>query len=450
MIFISLFLLYSLVNSGFGNTVSNGDWWGPSSKVTNDSVVPFRVNFREDAIQDLRQRLLNHRPFTPPLEGVGFEYGFNTDALDSWVQYWAQGYDFKAREAFLNQFPQYKTNIQGLDIHFLRVRPQAPSNVEVIPLLFLHGWPGTVRELYDTIPYLTAIDGKRNYALEVIAPSLPGFGFSDAAVRPGLGATEMAVVMRNLMHRLGYNKFYVQGGDWGARVGSDIATLYPEEVLGYHTNFAIAKSPMAFATWLAGAIDPSHVVDPALADRLYPIRNIVAYLMREMGYFHLQATKPDSLGVAMSDSPSGLLAYLLQLVSSGTSKDNYHTRDGGLDKYFSRDSLLDILTINWMTNTFTTSSRIYAESLNLKSYNNKQSAKPTPVPTWSVHAKEEIIYESPVMLKYKYPNLIHSTVFDDGGHFLALEKPKVFAEDVHKAIAAFRRWHEINRIRVEL
>ncbi|PZC71621.1 hypothetical protein B5X24_HaOG212878 [Helicoverpa armigera] len=337
-------------------------------------------------IEDLRYRLKSHRPFTPPLEGVGFEYGFNTHYLHGWVDYWADQYPFQQQEDFLNQFPQFKTNVQGLDIHFIWVKPEG-------------------------------------------------------AVRPGLGATEMGVVLRNLMHRLGFKKFYVQGGDWGAYIGLCMATLYPKEVLGYHTNLALSITPTAILTWVLGSIYPPLVVDPVLADRMYPILSVVYWLTRETGYLHLQATKPDTLGVSMADSPAGLLAYIYQLFSSGSRRKFYFRSDGGFDDLYSRDELIDNLMIYWITNSFTTSSRIYAETLNLRNINMAVFAIPTPVPTWTIHAKDEIFYQSPTLLKFKYPNLLNSTVLFTGGHFLALEKPQVFADDVLHAIAAFRRWH---------
>ncbi|CAH0598404.1 unnamed protein product [Chrysodeixis includens] len=397
-------------------------------------------------IQDLRYRLTNHRPFTPPLEGVGSEYGFNTAYLDGWVDYWANHYPFQKQEDYLNQFPQYKTNIQGLDIHFLWVRPQVPRHIEVIPLLLLHGWPGSVREFYESIPLLTKVSEYRDFAVEVIVPSLPGFGFSDAAVRPGLGATEMGVVFRNLMHRLGFKKFYVQGGDWGGFAGTSMATIYPQEVLGYHCNLPTSFSASALAIWVLGSIYPPLVVEPYLAERMYPLINIIYILTRETGYFHLQATKPDSLGVAMSDSPAGMLAYVLQLVSSATRRKFYYRADGGLDDIYTRDELLDNFMIYWITNSFTTSMRIYAETANIRNIKMGVFAAPTPVPTWTIHAKDEILYQSPTLLKIKFPNLLNSTVLDTGGHFLALELPRVFADDVLHALDAFRRYRKKNKL----
>ncbi|KAG6446905.1 hypothetical protein O3G_MSEX004676 [Manduca sexta] len=420
-------------------------WWGPSNlRGHNDtSIRPFKLEFSDEMIQDLRYRLLHHRKVSPSLDGVAFEYGFNSNELQSWVKYWADEYPYEEREKFLNRYPQYKTNIQGLDVHFIRVTPQV-QNKEVVPLLILHGWPGSVREFYETIPHLTSVHKQRDFAVEVIAPSLPGFGFSDAAVRPGLGAVEMAVVLRNLMHRLGHNRYYVQGGDWGAYVGQSIATIFPKEVLGFHTNLGLAITPKALSLTFISAIYPSAIVESMLADRMYPLKDYLAWLLSETGYLHLQATKPDTLGIAMTDSPSGLLAYILQIFSTGTNSKYISRHDGGLNHY-PRTHLIDNLMFYWIPNSITTSFRIYAETLNKRNIASRLAETPTPVPTWTIHAKNEIMYQPPTLLKTKFPNLLNSTVLLNGGHFLALEMPEIFAEDVLKAVASFRQWHLNNK-----
>ncbi|CAB3226265.1 unnamed protein product [Arctia plantaginis] len=311
----------------------------------------------------------------------------------------------------------------------------------IVPLLLLHGFPGSVVEFFKSIPLLTSVSKDRDFAVEVIVPSLPGFGFSESAIRPGLGATEMGVVLRNLMHRLGFEKFYVHGGDYGAYVGFSIANLYPKETLGYHTNLALSMNIKSAALWVLGSISPSWVMSPVVVDRAYPILEYLIWVMQESGYFHVQASKPDTIGVAVSDSPAGLLAYVLQLFSSGSRRKYLQRTDGGLDDLYSRDELLDNLMMYWVPNSFATSCRIYAETVNVRMFKLGILSEPTPVPTWTIHAKDEIFYQSPIMLKVKYPNLLHSTVLPSGGHFLALEDPEIFSEDVLKALATFRAWH---------
>nr|QOI60666.1 juvenile hormone epoxide hydrolase 2 [Mythimna separata] len=417
------------------------EWWGPEhlKEKQDTSVKPFQIAFSELAVKDLKDRLKRSRSFTPALEGIGFEYGFNSAQLDGWLKYWANEYQFKERETFLNQFPQFKTNVQGLDIHFIRVTPKVPAGVEVVPLLLLHGWPGSVREFYEAIPLLTAVSKERDFAIEVIVPSLPGYGFSDAAIRPGLGTAQIGVVMRNLMHRLGYKKFYVQGGDWGGLIGSNMATFFPKEVLGFHTNIAMTMSPAATLLEFIGSLYPPLIVDPELADRLYPLKKRFAFILEETGYLHIQASKPDTVGIALSDSPAGLLAYILEKFSTWTRPEFRSKVDGGLDFRFTKDQLIDNLMMYWATGSITTSMRLYSENFNSKVMGWKLDEIPTPVPVWALQAKYELAYQPPCIVKFKFPNLVGTTVLDDGGHFVAFELPKPFSEDVIKAIGEFRK-----------
>jgi juvenile hormone epoxide hydrolase len=166
-------------------------------------------------IADLHQRLKNARPLIQPLEGIQHQYGLNTRLLSKIVDFWRTEYNWKERETFLNKFPQFTVSVQGLKLHYIHVQPLNPEGHKVLPLLLLHGWPGSVREFYEIIPLLTTPQPGRSFVFEVIAPSLPGYGFSEAAVRPGLGAVQMAVVFKNFMNRLGFEEYYIQGGDWG-------------------------------------------------------------------------------------------------------------------------------------------------------------------------------------------------------------------------------------------
>ncbi|XP_053620292.1 juvenile hormone epoxide hydrolase-like isoform X2 [Plodia interpunctella] len=417
-------------------TLDYDEWWGPeTSRKVDRGVTPFNITFSDDMINDLKYRLKNHVPFSPPLDGVGFEYGFNTNILDEWVDYWAQKYPFKQKERFLNKFPQYKTNIQGLDIHFIRVKPQA-KNKEIIPLLLLHGWPGSVREFYESIPFLTAVSDSRDFVLEVIVASLPGYGFSDPAVRPGLGPAQMAVVMRNLMHRLGHEKFYIQGGDWGSQVSHCMTVLFPTEILGSHINFGIVSTLKAMVAQYLISFYPTLFMDKNLVDRLEYNKGI----FRELGYFHLQSTKPDTLGVSLNDSPVALLAYILEKSAAATDFDNIKFEDGGTRSWrFTKDQILDNLMIYWASNSITTSMRIYAESCS-KAHNKlgMQRIK-SIVPTWLVQAKNEIYFQPPLILNMKYKNLVNITILNEGGHFLAWEMPLTFSEDVLMAVDVFRK-----------
>ncbi|XP_075985880.1 juvenile hormone epoxide hydrolase-like [Anticarsia gemmatalis] len=391
-------------------------------------------------VRDLKHRIKSRRKVTPPLEGVAFEYGFNTNLLDYWTDYWVNKYNFTKQEASLNQYPLFKTKIQGLDVHFAWIKPKVNCNCKTVPLLMLHGFPGSIREYYETIPLLSSgcVNG---IALELVVPSLPGYGFSDGATRPGFGPTEMSTVLKNLMKRLGHDKFYVQAGDMGAFVANMMITLYTKEVLGYHTNFAVSYSPLSLATWFSAAYDTSLVVEPALESRMFPLSEKIKSYVTSTGYLHLQATKPDTIGVPMSDSPVGLLVYILNLFSYGARKDSSAKFNGDLDLFSRPDDVLDNIMMYWVPDSFTTSVRLYSEIFNTRTVKKGIYAKSTAVPVWTTHTKSEIIYQSPIVLSFKYTNILNSTVYDDYGHFFAMEAPDVFAESVWTAIHAFEDYH---------
>ncbi|XP_023946651.2 juvenile hormone epoxide hydrolase-like [Bicyclus anynana] len=337
------------------------EWWGPPEQEIDTeqlqqkkSIRPFSITISQDEIDYLRKRLLNHRSFVPPLEDSNFEYGFNPDQLDVWAQYWANEYNFTRAEEVLNAYPQYKVNVQGLDMHFIWVKPQVPEGVTSVPLLLLHGWPSSVRAYHDSIPILTTpSDG---LVFEVIVPSLPGFGFSDAAVRPGMGPVQMAVVLKNLMKALGHKKFYVQGEDWGAVIGRQLSTLYQDDILGFHSaQLTVLTNCVEVKTLLAGYIGSLQI------DLHQFNRTASTDLAEETGYIHLQATKPDSVGVGLSDSPIGLCAWMLEKFSTWSRRDNRLLADGGLLNHFTRDQLLDNVMVYWLSNSMTSAMRIYAE-----------------------------------------------------------------------------------------
>ncbi|XP_068624040.1 juvenile hormone epoxide hydrolase-like [Battus philenor] len=425
------------------------EWWGPvEMKGKQDkSVRPFKIKFDEAMIINLKQRLKKHRPFTPPLEGIAFQYGFNTEQLEGYLKYWSEEYPFREREKAFNRFPQYKTNIQGLDIHFIRVKPQVTQGVTVVPLLLLHGWPGSLREFFEAIPLLTQQRPGYDFVFEVIAPSMPGFGYSDAAVRPGLGPNQMGVIYRNLMHRLGFKKYYIQAGNWGNIIATAMVTFYPEDVLGLHDNAPFIMSNGATFKTFFGALIPSLVVESHLADRMYPLSWLFSYALEEYGYCHLQATKPDTVGVALGDSPAGLAAYILEKFSTWTHRAHRSLPDGGLNKY-TKEQLIDNLMFYWAPNSFTTAIRIYANHFTKENLALEIDDYPTAVPAWFLQAKSELFYQPPSILEMKFTNVLNYTVLDYGGHFFALELPEEFADDVFKAVTAFRHWHNINKTKL--
>ncbi|KRT82088.1 hydrolase, partial [Oryctes borbonicus] len=395
-------------------------------------------------INDLNQRLRNARPFTPPLEGIQQQYGMNSKLLSEIVEFWKTKYDWKERQVFLNQFPQFKTNIQGLDIHFIRVKPANTKGLKVLPLLLLHGWPGSVREFYELMPLLTKPPPGKDFVFEVIAPSLPGYGFSDAASKPGLSAMKIGLVFKNLMHRLGFKKFYIQGGDWGAVILANMVTLFPDEVLGAHSNACVILNDNLIVNLklLLGSIFPSLVVNKEHESKMYPLSNVLEFTLRESGYMHLQSTKPDTIGVGLNDSPVGLAAYIIEKFTTWTNRDWINRMDGGLLMKYDFTKLLDNVMIYWVTNSITTSCRLYAESFSNELLERKMGSIPTKIPTACAKFEHEIIYQSDELLKHKYTNLLQSTHFSDGGHFAALEVPELLAKDMWNAFEKFLKYYK--------
>ncbi|GLV42699.1 Juvenile hormone epoxide hydrolase 2 [Carabus blaptoides fortunei] len=344
----------------------DNQWWGPGTPEEENTLIrPFKINISDKIIQDLNQRLDNTRLAVPPLEGIHFQYGFNTDTLKKIITFWRKDYKWRDRETFLNKLPQFKTKIQGLDVHFIHVKPKItdPAVKRTIPLLLLHGWPGSVREFYSLIPLLTTKPQHgADFVFEVIVPSLPGYGFSQAAAKTGLGTAQIAVLFNNLMKRLGHDKYYVQGGDWGSQIASNMGVFYPDNVLGLHLNMCTVNNLCNSLKIALGSLFPRLIVDEKDISKLYPLGEKFGDLLLETGYFHLQATKPDTLGVGVTDSPAGLAAYILEKFSTATDVRNRETKDGGLTDKFTMTDLLDNVMIYWVTGSITSSFRLYAET----------------------------------------------------------------------------------------
>ncbi|KAK7791256.1 hypothetical protein R5R35_005580 [Gryllus longicercus] len=412
--------------------------WG-KEKTDNLAIVPFKVNVSNEVLSDLQNRLLKTPQLTPPLEDANFRYGFSSDYLQKVVQFWLKEYKWREREAFLNKFPQFKTQVAGLNIHFIHVKPsKVPEGVRVLPLLLLHGWPGSVREFYDLIPLLTTPRDHEKFVFEVVAPSLPGYGFSDGASKKGLGAAQMAVVLKSLMERIGFKKFYVQGGDWGSIIGSDMSILFPNSVLGYHSNMCFVNSPLATVKQIISSIWPSLFIDEDKISNFRSFGERLMYLLEETGYMHLQSTKPDTIGVALRDSPAGLASYILEKFSTWTDREWRSLADGGLTKKYKLINLLDNIMIYWVTGSITTSLRLYSETFNKAQFSLGIDRAQCTVPTACALFPNEIDYQHEFILKDKYVNLIQVTEMPRGGHFAAFEEPELLADDIWEAVYKMR------------
>lgn len=303
-----------------------------------------------------------------------------------------------------------------LNIHFIHIKSER-KGAAVRPLLLLHGWPSTVRDFYDMIPMLTSPDDAGAIAFDVIAPSLPGYAWSDGPAKRGFGAAEMAVVLRNLMLRLGYAEFYVQGGDWGSFVGSHLATLYPENVRGYHSNFCVPKTLLSTVKLLVASVWPTLFVAEEFAEQVFPLADKFKILLLETGSFHMQATKPETL-TAMLYDPIALATYLQEKFISALPDHNV-------------DDVLDNLMIHYLTNSFGTSARLYAEDIADEQAALELGRVPTPVPTACVRFPRDLGQSLDWQLRDKYPNLVQSSWYSVGGHFAAMEVPDVLYRDFY-------------------
>lgn len=386
-------------------------------------------------IDDLKIHLERPIRLTEPLENVGFQYGINTNKLKTLVRYWRNDYlpRWNERQAFLNRFPQFKVQVQGLQIHYIHVKPQLSKEEQktktIVPLLLLHGWPGSVREFYEIIPKLTTPNSESRYVFELVVPSLPGYGWSQATTKQGLAPSGIAVIFKNLMSRLGHDKFLVQGGDWGAIIASHLSTLFPENIIAVHSNMCGALGPTSSLKLIIASFFPSYFVTPEQMPFHFPVAPILAEVIEETGHLHIQSTKPDTIGTVLTGNPIGLLAYFVEKFSSWTNPKFKQLADGGLEKKFKLDDLLDNVMIYYLTNSITTSQRLYAEAFAEYERDLQLDSIPTKVPYGCARFLHSMFHSLDWQLKDKYTNLIHSTYYSDGGHFAAFEMPDVLYND---------------------
>lgn len=326
-------------------------------------------------------------------------------SLQSLCAYWRDGYDWRRCEAALNAIPQFRTDIDGLGIHFLHARSSDPS---AIPLVLTHGWPGSVIEFLKVIGPLTepAAHGAPDApAFHVIAPSLPGYGFSDRPAGTGWGVEKVASAWITLMRRLGYERFVAQGGDWGAAVTTGIAMARPPECLGIHLNM-----PLVFP-------EPSDLAELTPQEQA-SVESMGFYQEKDSGYAKQQGTRPQTIGYALADSPIGQAAWIYEKFFAWT--DN----DGHPESALSRDEMLDDISLYWLTNTGASSARLYWESAG--AFKAQRIEMPVGVSIFP----REIFRPSRRWAERSYPKLIHWNELTRGGHFAAFEQPDTFASEL--------------------
>jgi len=371
-------------------------------------IVPFSIRVPDAALDDLKQRLARAR-FPEPLPPAGWAYGTDLAYLKDLVGYWRDRFDWRAQERRLNQFEQFTTSIDGLPVHFIHRRSKQPN---AFPLLVTHGWPGSIVEFTKVIGPLTdpaAHGGRAEDAFDVVMPSLPGFAFSGKPAEPGYDPARIAQMLAKLMARLGYQRYGAQGGDWGAIVNTQVALADPQHVAGLHLNMCTAAAP-------AGA-DANAGLSAAEAARMKARQTFQA---EETGYQQIQGTKPQTLGIALNDSPVGLAAWIVEKFRT------WCDCDGNPETIFSRDELLTNITLYWVTQTAASSARIYYESRHPTSPVNRNRIE---VPTACADFPKEIIWSPRAHVATRY-NIVRWTEMARGGHFAALEQPQLLVDDV--------------------
>lgn len=368
-------------------------------------ITPFTIQVPEATLADLRTRLARTR-FPDTLEGVSWEDGMDTAYLRELVAYWLDGYDWRAVERKLNAFPQYRAQVEELGIHFIHQPGNGPSP---LPLVITHGWPGSIVEFLRIIPLLTdpaAHGGDARDAFHVVAPSLPGYGFSDHPRRPGINHVRVAALWVELMGQLGYDRFGAQGGDWGAGVSAALGAYHPEHLIGVHLNYVPAPLPA----------EPENEEDrQLLAER-------ARWQQQETGYSQVHATKPQTVGVALNDSPAGLAAWIVEKFRT------WSDCGGDVERRFSKDDLLTNVMLYWVTESATSSARMYRERMRA-GLASLVPGRRVGVPTGCAIFPAEIARPPRRWAEASY-YITRWTEMKAGGHFAAMEEPQALAEDI--------------------
>ena len=395
----------------------------PAPAETNDTAIrPFRVNVPDAALAELRQRVLATR--WPEKETVNDRsQGVQLAKLQELVRYWGTDYDWRKVEAKLNALPQFITTIDGLDIHFIHVRSRHPN---ALPVIITHGWPGSITEQLKVIGPLTdptAHGGRAQDAFDVVIPSMPGYGFSGKPTATGWNPDRIARAWAELMKRVGYTRYVAQGGDWGSPISSAMARQAPPGLLGIHINLPATVPPDVAAALASSGPPPAGLSEKERAafdslDTFYKMRR---------AYGAMMGTRPQVIGQALTDSPAGLAAFM------------YDYNDGEPERLLTKDDFLDNVTLYWLTNTATSSARLYWETGGqsvLLSTAQKTSEISLPV---AITVFPDEVYRAPeTWARRAYRNLTYFNEVDKGGHFAAWEQPELFAAELRAAFRSIR------------
>lgn len=373
--------------------------------------TPFQIQIAEDTLVDLQRRLARTR-WPDSLPDAGWDYGTNLAYLRQLVDYWRTSYDWRAWERLLNTFPQFTAEIDGTHLHFLHVRGKG---TRPIPLLLVHGWPGSFFEMYKIIAPLAdpaGYGGNPDDAFDVIVPSLPGYGFSGPTSVRGVTAARIAQVFAALMQELGYQRFATHGGDWGLYITGALGRSFPETIIGMHLSMQPSRA----------VLSQEATND---AERGW-FQQRAQLIQDESGYSHVHATRPQTLAYGLNDSPVGLAGWIVEKFRTWS--------DGEIESVFTKDELLTNIMIYWLTQTINSSIRLYYETAH-QGY--AAYAGRIEVPTGIAMFRDEIP-APPRSLAERLYTIQHWTEMKAGGHFAALEQPQALVEDIRAFFRSLR------------
>jgi epoxide hydrolase len=371
------------------------------------SPRPFTVSIEQSSLDDLQARLRLTR--LPEKETVDdWEQGVPLAYTKELLDHWGDRYDWRRCEAELNRWPHYLAEIDGLDIHFMHIRS---SRADARPLIMTHGWPGSVLEFMRVIEALVEPEDVAHPAFHLVLPSLPGYGFSGRPAEAGWSVEKTAEAWDELMRGLGYDRYFAQGGDWGAMVTSAIAVQDKGACAGIHVNMAVAAPP------------PEVLADPTPFEAAALMR-LGWYRAKDNGYAKIQGSRPQTLGYALTDSPVGQMAWIIEKFHG------WSDCDGHPENVFSRDHLLDNVTLYWLTATAASSARLYWHSF--RAENLPKIHLPTGISSFPM----ELFRPSRRWAETRYKNIAYWNELDQGGHFAAMERPGLFVEEIRRCFAA--------------
>jgi len=391
-------------------------------------IKPFTINISQKIIDDLKTRLSVTR-FPDQLEDVkDWSYGIELNYTKELANYWKDTYDWRKQEKYLNQFSHFTTKIDDIEVHFIH----SLSNYKnATPIIISHGWPGSFMECLKAIPQLTQPENygkKPEDAFHVICPSIPGFGFSSAPKKQGFNIIRVADLYVKLMARLGYNKYIAQGGDYGFYVATFLGVLDPQHCIGVHVNMIMV--PPIF-TFRKGYFTPIRTLIKLLKPEWFYEKHVVEHLkfslqffFTGLGYMIEQATKPQTLGYGLSDSPIGLAAWIVEKFQE------WSDCNGNVENKFTKDELITNVMIYWVTNSITSSARMYKETIPM-AFGDEINNFYVTVPTACAIFPKEVGF-MPRDIVELYYNVVRWTDFKSGGHFALLEETANLVEDIRQ------------------